>query len=269
MIPQQTFETYPVFSDSGTKVQPDNAKYSAGFQQSDVLPAEWVNWFWNKSSKGVTDLNQGLLSVEKELIAVLTEYGITPAEATEDQLKQALVKMRNKVTSCDTAASTAAKSIAVTGEVLKAGNIYAITMTNANTAANPTLSVNSGTAYPMCDASGTALKAYSWAAGDIVTVLFTGAKFIMATATADKIENNNLKAVTSNAVSVISASSTTITGPALGTGGNIRVMFTADITGADSSSALSLSYNTTSYSVKVCKDGALANFTAKEITSAW
>lgn len=90
MIPQQTFESYPVFGDNATKVQPDNAKYSAGFQQADVLPAEWVNWFWNKSSKGVTDLNAGVASMETEVINVLTAAGKTPNVNTNNQLVQSI-----------------------------------------------------------------------------------------------------------------------------------------------------------------------------------
>ncbi len=86
MIPQQTFESYPVFGDNATKIKPDDAKYAAGFQQSDVLPAEWMNWAWGKNTKGITDLNRGMTSVETEILNVLTAGGQTPAEATGNQL---------------------------------------------------------------------------------------------------------------------------------------------------------------------------------------
>jgi len=266
MIPQQTFESFPVFSDTGTKIKPDDAKYSAGFQQADVLPAEWMNWEWNKASKGVTDLNRGLDSVEKEIIAVLTEYGISPAEATEDQLKQALIKMRPQIVTCSTAASTAAKTISITGGVLKAGNIYAITMSNENTAADPTLSLNGGTAYPMYDTKGGKLKNGSWQAGTELIVIFTGTKYITLQID-DVIENGNMNAVTSNAVSCIIASSTTVTGARLGTGAVVKIMFTADVTGSDTSTGLSLSYNGATKAVKVSKGGSLVDFVAKEISS--
>ena len=93
MIPSQTFESFPVFSDTGTKVKPGDAKYSAGFQQSDVLPAEWVNWEWNKASKGVTDLNTGLTSVEAEINSVLTGAGKSPDETKTNQLYQSIAKL--------------------------------------------------------------------------------------------------------------------------------------------------------------------------------
>ena len=270
MIPQQTFESYPVFGSNATKVMPDSggAKYSNGFQQADVLPAEWMNWAWNKNSKGITDLNSGLASVEKEIIAVLTEYGIVPAEATEDQLKSVLLKMRPQICECSTAASTVAKSVSLTGNVLKAGNIYVITMTNGNTAANPTLSFNSGTAYPMCNADGVALGSGAWKAGDMITVIYTGTKYLMFTqAVTNKIENSNMNPVTSNAVSCVISDDpnpTVLTGPQLGVGANFKVLFKAAISASDTTTPLSLTYNGTSYTVKARKDGALVNVLGHE-----
>lgn len=83
----------------------------------------------------------------------------------------------------------------------------------------------------------------------------------------DKIENNNGNAVTVNAVSTIMASSTTITGPELGTGGNIKILFTADITGSDDTTGLSITYNSSAKAVKVAKDGSLVDFVAAEISA--
>jgi len=61
------------------------------------------------------------------------------------------------------------------------------------------------------------------------------------------------------------ASSTTLTGAPLKTGNIVRVYFTADITGVNTTTALSLSYNGSSKTVKVPKDGALVNFTAQNM----
>lgn len=108
MIPQQTFESYPVFGDNATKVQPDNAKYSAGFQQADVLPAEWMNWAWNKNTKGITDLNAAADSMEKELISVLSAASQTPDEDTNNQL---LTSINYLITQAETRAKLAAHPI--------------------------------------------------------------------------------------------------------------------------------------------------------------
>ena len=83
----------------------------------------------------------------------------------------------------------------------------------------------------------------------------------------DKIENNNGNAVSINAVSTILATSTTITGPELGTGGNIKILFTSAIAGVDTSTGMSLTYNGDTIAVKVGKDGALEDFKAVEVST--
>lgn len=92
MIPTQTFEDYPIFGSNATKIEPGDAKKSAGFQQADVLPYEWMNWAWNKNSKGISDLNAGLISLEKEVNNVLSEAHISPSPDTNvnNQLYKAL-----------------------------------------------------------------------------------------------------------------------------------------------------------------------------------
>ncbi len=86
MIPNQTFIEFPEFCNTGTKTKPDSAKYAAGFVESDVLPAEWLNYFENKSSVGITDLNRGMSSVQAEMNNVLDAAGKTPAESDSSQL---------------------------------------------------------------------------------------------------------------------------------------------------------------------------------------
>ena len=86
MIPSQTFIEFPEFCNTGTKTKPDSAKYSAGFVEADVLPAEWLNYFENKSSVGITDLNRGVSSMQAEMNNVLDAAGKTPAESDSSQL---------------------------------------------------------------------------------------------------------------------------------------------------------------------------------------
>ena len=161
MIPEQTLLSYPVFGDNATKVEPDNNKKSNGWQQGDVVPAEWMNWGWYHNSKGITDLNKGVSSMEKELNNVLSSFGITPAELTNNQL---------------------------------------------------------------------------------LTALRLNASFV-------------------------TANSTTVTGPLLVNGGTIRVLFTAALTGSNTTTGFSLTYNTQSIAVKVNKNGAKANFVAAEVST--
>lgn len=90
MIPAQTLVDFPVFSATGTKTAPEAAKYAAGLLPGEVLPAEWMNYFENKSSAGITELNRGVSSVEKELVNVVTAGGGTPAENTNNQVITAI-----------------------------------------------------------------------------------------------------------------------------------------------------------------------------------
>lgn len=160
MIPEQTLLNFPVFGDNATKVEPDNNMKSNGWRQTDVPPHQYMNWEWYHASKGVSDLNKGVASMEKEINAVLASFGITPAELTNNQL---------------------------------------------------------------------------------LTAMRLNASFV-------------------------SASSTTITGPLLVSGGTIRVMFTAAIAGTDTTTGLTISYNGQSVAVKVYKEGTLENFTAAKIS---
>lgn len=57
MIPQE-FESFPLFGDNAEKIKPDDPKYSAGFVPTDVLPAQWFNWFLYTMSKGYNELCQ-------------------------------------------------------------------------------------------------------------------------------------------------------------------------------------------------------------------
>lgn len=94
MTPTQEFENYPEFANAGQKSQPNDAKYAAGFIPSDVLPAEWLNWFLNGATKGVTALNTGVKSVEQEINAVLDSRAVTPDINAAGQLLSVLNKIK-------------------------------------------------------------------------------------------------------------------------------------------------------------------------------
>ena len=94
MIPTQNFENYPEFANAGQKSQPNEAKYAAGFIPSDVLPAEWLNWFLNGATKGVTALNTGVKSVEQEINTVLESRSVNPDINAAGQLLSVLNKIK-------------------------------------------------------------------------------------------------------------------------------------------------------------------------------
>ena len=94
MTPTQNFENYPEFANAGQKSQPNDAKYAAGFVPSDVLPAEWLNWFLNGATKGVTALNTGVKSIEKEINTVLESRSVKPDINAVGQLLSVLNKIK-------------------------------------------------------------------------------------------------------------------------------------------------------------------------------
>ena len=82
----------------------------------------------------------------------------------------------------------------------------------------------------------------------------------------DASVNNQLLTALRLSSTFLSASSTVITGPLLVSGGTIRVLFTADMAGTDTSTGFSVTYNGVNIPVKVYKDGTLQNFTASKIS---
>lgn len=93
----------------------------------------------------------------------------------------------NLVTTCSTAAGTQDKAVTISNHTLKAGDVIAVTFTNANTYGDCTLStptyprlkVNGGTAYQICDNMGHSAGTGCWEAGNTVVFMFTGSKFII------------------------------------------------------------------------------------------
>lgn len=69
---------------------------------------------------------------------------------------------------CETAAATAAKTVAATGYVLGGGGAFKVKFTYANTVASPTLNVNSTGAKAIVFNGAVASASNSWGAGEVV-----------------------------------------------------------------------------------------------------
>lgn len=96
MIQNQTFEGFPIFGDNSSMSQPEAAIYANGFAPADVLPAEYYNWLTYKASKGITDLNKGVVSMEAELNNVVSAGGQEPSENTNNQIITAIRYLINQ-----------------------------------------------------------------------------------------------------------------------------------------------------------------------------
>ena len=161
---------------------------------------------------------------------------------------------------CSTAAGTAAKIVSASGYVLTTGGCIRIKMTNANTADNVTLNINSTGAKTLYYDGAQASSSNSWDAGDILEVYYDGTQYQCASggggkfATGEKVketsitdeitpnsdslptsgavaeETDNLKAnigyFTCDTAAGTAAKVVAATGYKLTTGGNIRIKMT-------------------------------------------
>lgn len=79
---------------------------------------------------------------------------------------------------CSTASATAAKVAACTGFKLTTGAAVLVKFSNTNSAASPTLNVNSTGAKPIVAYGTTAIQAYAWKAGQAVMVVYDGTSWV-------------------------------------------------------------------------------------------
>lgn len=91
MVQTQTFESYPVFGGGATRIEPDQTKMANGYCPGEVYPAEWANWAWWHNSKGVSDLNVGVASMEAELNTLLSCAGETACSSCNTQVYDAMM----------------------------------------------------------------------------------------------------------------------------------------------------------------------------------
>lgn len=87
---------------------------------------------------------------------------------------QGLMKGGVPYATCSTAAATAAKVAACTGFTLETGAAVLVKFTTYNTAASPTLNVNSTGAKAMVTSGTTALTTYQWKANQVLLCVYDG-----------------------------------------------------------------------------------------------
>lgn len=96
MKPVSAFDNYPPFATNGARtMNTESAKYSVGFVPADTFPAEWANYLFHGATKGVSDLNTAVTSVQTEVQNVITSSGQTPSADDNTQLQSAIMKFVN------------------------------------------------------------------------------------------------------------------------------------------------------------------------------
>lgn len=90
MIPTQTMEDFPVWCPGQGKTAPGQERIVLGWQDADVVPHEWLNWLFFKSSTCSALHNRGVSSMERELNNLVEAAGLTPSESSSTQVKDAI-----------------------------------------------------------------------------------------------------------------------------------------------------------------------------------
>lgn len=133
---------------------------------------------------------------------------------------------------------------------------YEITYTGEGNAYNyiayPVMQAGS-VSGPLCDASGNKASGALWLAGDKVSINYANGCF------------NVIPQAPS--LMTVTAASSVVNGAPVRAGSTVRIMFTTDIAGVDTSTVLTLKYNGVDIPVRVGKNGALADFNAFEVSS--
>lgn len=134
----------------------------------------------------IANLQSAILNAQALLGAIGTvpiANGGTGA-STVDAARQALNASREWYATSSTAAATDAKMATCSGFVLEAGAAVDVRFANANTAASPTLNVNSTGAKAIYANNSTTAANVSWVAGETVHFVYDGTCWRMANSVA-------------------------------------------------------------------------------------
>ena len=99
---------------------------------------------------------------------------------------------------CETAAATVAKVVTCSGFTLKTGSRIAVQFTNANSAGQPTMNVNSTGAKYICSIHGTSVNTGIWRANEVVDFVYNGSYWIALGVTVANTSNYGLVRLSSS-----------------------------------------------------------------------
>lgn len=126
--------------------------------------AEEINEISDNAANAVETANQANSNVNAALTRATCHYG-----------------------TCSTAAATVAKVVTLSGFELYTGAQVSVKFTNANTATNPTLNVNSTGKKNIRVNNANITSTYYWSANNTVTFVYDGTYWVMADSTANSI----------------------------------------------------------------------------------
>lgn len=144
-----------------------------------------ASWVMEKNAAATED-TFGMTKLDNSYANANTYRAATPyavnAAYTKASEEATAAAMKAVYGTCGTAAATAAKTVTLSGFTLQTGARIAVCFTYGNTAASPTLNVNSTGAKAIRRLSSTAAMAYMWQAGEVVEFVYSGSYWYMVNA---------------------------------------------------------------------------------------
>jgi hypothetical protein len=172
---------------------------------------------------------------------------------------------------CETAADTVAKQISIPGFTLTTGSVIAVKFTNANSASNPTLSVNGGTAKKLyrygTTAQSTGTTTTGWTKGAIQILIYDGTGWIRDYWNNTTYSNAGMGQgyATCGTAAATTAKTATLSSYTLTTGGIVAVKFTYDVPAnatlsINETTVKNIYHNGAAIKANVIKAGDIATF---------
>ena len=181
----KTFTSGTAFTFGGGNISAESS-YEVKFKLTDAFTSIEVTDTLSTASV-VMDFKSGGLGVAVGKVAE-TDQCFEVSDAWDvkvyGMLLEAYIKAKSPASAgiayatCSTASATAAKVAVCTGFKLTTGATVLVKFSNTNSAASPTLNVNSTGAKPIVAYGTTAIQAYAWKAGQTVMVVYDGTSWV-------------------------------------------------------------------------------------------
>ena len=185
MLFRSTFTSGTAFTFGGGNISAESS-YEVKFKLTDAFTSIEVTDTLSTASV-VMDFKSGGLGVAVGKVAE-TDQCFEVSDAWDvkvyGMLLEAYIKAKAPASAgiayatCSTASATAAKVAVCTGFKLTTGATVLVKFSNTNSAASPTLNVNSTGAKPIVAYGTTAIQAYAWKAGQTVMVVYDGTSWV-------------------------------------------------------------------------------------------
>ena len=164
---------------------------------------------------------------------------------------------------CYTAAATAAKTVSITGFVLKKGASVRVKFAYSNTASSPTLNVNdTGAKSIVYSGYSSLLEKYYWKSGDLLTFTYNGAFWELA----DDASRKNARTIWANDTTAATVTAGTVTfnsNTFICNSNNFKVTSAGTVTATNFTASGAFTGGVTSgtgYGMKLGTDGTLRGY---------